>query len=221
MRKMLVLSVSLALAACGAPSDDDASGETDPPDTDTVTDTDAASVETDAPDSDSDLDDTQPPNPFSASLSTITGEEGAAFTVPNAGQSSARTGVVVLGWDSGALLDGAFFRLLRISASPTLNLRFNLPQGADADAVIYSGDHDLYPFLVNLQDTQDLGDTLVELYTTSGEPLGHASGTVRLRQDVSVNGTVYDLIGEVEATFTSGASSWLYTGLFWDQDLSD
>lgn len=147
--------------------------------------------------------------------------EGCSFeiTYPD-GSTEERTGSFVSGWNSGQLLNYNFFRQLSINdGEDSWFLRFSMVQGTDWENEVL-GEHSLYstPFL--LQWTQDMDETVVEFYSPNNDVIqGNSFGTVLLTPNVQVAGTTYDLIGEVEASFTSFGQTTSVSGVFWVQEL--
>ncbi|MGF1565578.1 MAG: hypothetical protein ACFCUH_09435 [Flavobacteriales bacterium] len=166
---------------------------------------------------------TPTPSPPSVTVahSYVNSEEGSSFTLtlPD-GSIENLSGSTIIGWDTGSLLNLNYFKQLRISSGGrTFYLRYNLVNGSTwRDEVEQT--HSLYntPFL--LQFSSDMSDTVVEWYCPSCQDInGNASGTVTLLLDVNTPLGVYDMVGEVDATFTQGWDQYHVTGKFWAQNL--
>lgn len=151
----------------------------------------------------------------------VNSPEGSSLTLtlPD-GSEETLNGSAILGWDSGALLNGNYFRMLRISGGGrTFYLRYNLLEGSDWRAEV-AQEHTLYntPFL--LQFSADMTSTVVEWYCPSCPDIeSNASGTVSLELDVNTPLGIYDMVGEVDATFTEGFQEYRVTGRFWAEQL--
>ena len=164
---------------------------------------------------------TTPTPNVTASHSYVNSPEGASLTLtlPD-GSEETLNGSVILGWDSGALLNSNYFRMLRISAGGrSFYLRYNLVNGSDWREEV-GQEHGLYntPFL--LQFSADMASTVVEWYCPSCPDIeSNASGTVSLELDVNTPLGIYDMVGEVDATFTEGFQEYRVTGRFWAEQL--
>lgn len=170
-------------------------------------------------------DESAPPTPPTPSVTVaynyVNSEEGSSFTLtlPD-GSVENLSGSTIIGWDTGSLLNLNYFKQLRISSgSRTFYLRYNLVNGSTWQEEVAQS-HSLYntPFL--LQFSSDMGETFVEWYCPSCPDIeSNASGTVSLELDVNTPLGIYDMVGEVDATFTQGWDQYHITGKFWAENL--
>jgi hypothetical protein len=152
----------------------------------------------------------------------VTSEQGSSFVVflPD-GSSQTLSGQTILGWDGGALLNGSFYRLLRIQVGSTYcYLRFSFPQGTDWENEVQQ-ERSLLEFPFELQESANMSDVVAEWYApSSNEWLGNASGTVHVLLNQDISGETYDVVGSVEATFYSSlGNSYILNGHFWKKTI--
>ena len=151
----------------------------------------------------------------------VSGPQGAnlSVTYPD-GTTESLSGSSVIGWDGGQLLNGNFWKQLRISADGnTFFLRYNMVQGTDWEAEV-AQEWGLYNFPFLLQYSADMTDTAVEWYCPSCDDFEeNASGNVELELDVNTPGGMYDVVGSIDATFTINGLQTTVEGNFWAQEL--
>ncbi|WP_306640524.1 hypothetical protein [Sanyastnella coralliicola] len=156
-----------------------------------------------------------------SSTGQVTGPEGSSFTVtyPD-GSTASLNGATVIGWDGGQLLNYNFWKQLRISVDGnTFFLRYNMVQDTDWSTEVQE-EHGLYNFPFLLEYSSDMDDTFVELYCPFCDDFDeNASGTVTLELDKPTVNGVYDVVGEIDATFTLNGQQTHIEGSFWAQEL--
>lgn len=151
----------------------------------------------------------------------VTEDEGSLFTIvqPDGTQVTV-VGENVLGWDSGNLLNGSFFHMLRVQVGDTYCfLKYSFPSGSNWQQEI-----ELYQSLIatpfELQDSGNMTSTVVEWYAPSSEEwTGNASGTAVLQLNEDLDGTIYDLYGIVDGTFNGVGGEYHVHGQFWKREI--
>jgi len=171
---------------------------------------------------DEDDDSNNAPTNQNPAYAAVFGPTGHSFQIIGGGQTQTNSGTTVIGWDGGQLLNGSYFRLLRFSGTPyNFALRMSMPASSNFSDTA-PGDHDLYEFILPLQETQNLQDIVVEFYQNNVTPAiqGNGTGTVTLERNVAFAGTTYSLIGTVEAQFFNAGTPTTVSGTFWSQELN-
>lgn len=163
-------------------------------------------------------------NSTSVSFAFITGPEGSDITLEYPDGTSENIGRDrVFGWNSGAHLNSNYFRQLRIVTDEgTLAFRMNFPSDVSPDNSVISQTHELRTTRLLLENTGNLSNVSTELYFQSSDQfdgLTNASGTVKIEQDISKDGEVYDVTGEINAIIINEQGQNVkITGNFWKQD---
>jgi hypothetical protein len=163
------------------------------------------------------------PSAVSSGLSYgfITGDQGSLFTVVQPdGSLETVVGENILGWDSGNLLNGSFFHMLRIQVGSTYcYLRYSFPSGSNWQQEVQMN-QTLNGVPFELQDSSNMTSTVVEWYApNSDEWTGNATGSVVLQLSNELDGTVYDLYGAVDGIFNSMGGQYHVYGQFWKKDI--
>lgn len=154
-------------------------------------------------------------------ISTV---EGSNFTLRHPDGTEESIGSEVLfGWINGQLLEGNYFKQLRIGTSVgTMELRMSFPGDAPLTGLI-EGVHTMRGTRLLLEQTQVLDSVQVEMYFQSSDPpfggLTNATGTVEIRLDVTALLDVYDIVGEVSADIPGVDGSYGISGFFWALDI--
>ena len=142
-------------------------------------------------------------NNSTSSFGYITGDEGSKITLEYAdGTKESIGGDRVLAWQGGQLLNGNYFRQLRIFTDVgSLDFRLSIPNGTSPDEVT-EGKHELWESRLLLQDTQSLNEVYPELFfqfSDDFDGLENASGTVNIKESITKDGENYDIAGEINA----------------------
>lgn len=157
-------------------------------------------------------------------IGVVRGEEGSELTLLRPDGSDEQIGLDVLfGWNNGQLLNGNYYKQLRIGTTlGTMDLRMSFPGDAPPDGLI-EGLHELRPNRLRLEDTGDLEERQVEIYFQNSDPpfdpLTNASGTVEIFLDVDNGISVYDIAGEVDLTLVGDGGVYTITGFFWAREI--
>ena len=154
----------------------------------------------------------------SVDLSVISGVEGTKMETNNSsGNKVSYSGNLVIGWDTAQLLNTNYAKILRLSLPDfgTLYIRFSIPSGSEFLDVAVK-EHALYGTTVLLQDTEDLEDTIVEMYTVENNTAQQFTGKLELKRAVDHLGSVIDMVG----TFEIERNGQSYTGLFWKTEVA-
>lgn len=163
-------------------------------------------------------------NPTSGGFAFITGPEGSDITLEYPDGNKENIGSDrVFGWNSGAFLNGNYFRLLRIVTDEgTLAFRMNFPSDISPDNSVISQTHELRTSRLLLESTGNLSDVSAELwfqFSDQFDGLTNAIGTVKIEQDISNDGQEYDVTGEINAEIINEQGETVkMTGNFWKQD---
>lgn len=124
------------------------------------------------------------------------------------------------GWNKGQLLNGNYFRQLRIGTEyGTMDFRISVPKDTAFQDVV-ERTHGLEPRLL-LQNTQNLSRVVAELWI-GGSTLfdEHATGTVRIEESVDLEDQNYAIVGEVDAIFYDQQNqAHKVTGHFWSKEV--
>lgn len=128
----------------------------------------------------------------------------------------------VLGWVNGQLLDGDYYKQLRIATTlGAMELRLSFPGTAPPDGLIEAV-HDLRATRLALQDTGDLESLQVEIWFSSSDPpfspFTNARGEVEIFLDVENGFAIYEIVGEVNLTLEGDGGTHSITGTFWLKD---
>lgn len=159
-------------------------------------------------------------NDASDGFARVTGPQGSSFTVTYAnGSTEEITSTAVIPWEGGQLLDGNYFRVLRFNAGDEqFWLRYSFGADVKWDEVVYR-EYALSE-AVDLEDSGDINGVVAEFYTYDDDPFeGNAQGEVELRRNVSVNGTVYAVVGLIDATWMTAEGTISMKGTLWVQEL--
>ncbi|MBD3837665.1 MAG: porin family protein [Brevundimonas sp.] len=104
------------------------------------------------------------------------------------------------------------------SHTVTLGLRYSFGADVKWDEVVYR-EYALSE-AVDLEDSGDINGVVAEFYTYDDDPFeGNAQGEVELRRNVSVNGTVYAVVGLIDATWMTAEGTISMKGTLWVQEL--
>lgn len=154
----------------------------------------------------------------------IRGDEGSDLTLRRPdGSEESIDGSVVLGWINGQLLEGNYYKQLRIGTElGTMDIRMSFPGDAPPTGLI-EGVHMLRETRLLLEDTQVLDEVQVELFFQTSDPpfdgLTNAAGTVQIFLDVDTPLATYDIAGEVDATIRGVDGEYAITGQFWARSI--
>ncbi|PKL79936.1 MAG: hypothetical protein CVV25_06565 [Ignavibacteriae bacterium HGW-Ignavibacteriae-4] len=157
----------------------------------------------------------------SSGLATsVNGDQGATGKYTKSdGTSGNATATFINGWDGGQLLNSNFYRLLRINTDiGTFNIRFNMEKGSKFSEIAV-GENSFTPYLLLLQETQNLKGHHIEGYFSSGNVFTQSkpfSGTIKIYKDKSYGGTSYSLSGEIDAQLEGTGNT--YKSYFWSKD---
>jgi hypothetical protein len=161
-----------------------------------------------------------PKTPASAAYN-FSGQEGARFSLTSSDGSTQNVlGQAILGWDSGNLLGGAYFRLLRISSEiGTFHLRVNMPNGSNFLDLAAGNALPLTDYALLLQNSAQISSPWVEFYIPNSTNLsGHAQGEVQLMRNQTFADTTYSILGNVDASFNHAGNTVRVEGYFWSVD---
>jgi len=154
----------------------------------------------------------------------VRGEEGSDLTLRHPdGDEESVDGNVIFGWTNGQLLEGNYFKQLRIGTSiGTMALRMSFPGDAPPTGLI-EGVHQLRGSRLLLEDTQVVDSVQVEIYFQSSDPpfdgLTNATGTVEISLDVNTGLDVYDIVGEIHGSISGVDGSYGINGFFWAREI--
>lgn len=158
----------------------------------------------------------------SGGYSYVSGPEGGDFTITHSdGSTENVAATAVIGWDGGMLLEGNYWRQLRLSTSVgTFFLRYNLPADYEWETEI-QGTHSLYNFPYLLEYSTDMDGMYVEVYCPTCDDFeGNASGFATVVIDAPTPSGTYDVVGEIEADFTEFGQTTTIEGVFWAEELN-
>ena len=156
----------------------------------------------------------------SGAFGFVRGEEGSSLTLRHPdGHEESIGSEVIFGWINGQLLEGNYFKQLRIGTDiGTMELKLSFPGDAPPTGLI-EGVHQLRGSRLLLQQTQVLDEVQTEVFFQSSDPpfdgLTNAMGTVEIFLDVTAGLTVYDIAGEIHATIAGADGSYGIDGFFW------
>ena len=163
-------------------------------------------------------------SPSSGGFGFISGPEGSDITLeyPD-GDKENIGGTRIFGWDSGALLEGNYWRQLRIVTDEgALTFRMNFPEEIRPEESVISQRHDLRTSRLLLENSAGIDEVSVELFFQSSDEfdgLTNADGTVRIEQNINNDGETFDVTGEINATIMNEQGLTVkITGNFWKQD---
>lgn len=154
----------------------------------------------------------------------IRGEEGSDLTLRRPDSTEEDIGFNVLfGWNNGQLLNGDYYKQLRIGTTlGTMELRMSFPGSAPPTGLI-EGVQELRPNRLRLEDTGDLEEVQVEIYFQSSDPpfagLTNARGTVEIFLDADNGISVYDIAGEMDLDIMGTDGPYQINGYFWAQEI--
>ena len=154
----------------------------------------------------------------------VMGDEGSDLTLRRPdGTEEAIDGQVILGWINGQLLEGNYFKQLRIGTDVgTIELRLSFPGDAPPTGLI-EGIHQLRGTRLLLEDTQVLDEVQAEVYFQSSdlplEGLTNAVGTVEIFLEVNTALAVYDIAGEIRADISGTDGTYGIEGFFWAREI--
>jgi hypothetical protein len=128
----------------------------------------------------------------------------------------------VLGWSNGQLLDGDYYKQLRVGTTlGAMELRLSFPGTGPPDGLIEAV-HDLRATRLFLEDTGDLESLQVEIWFSSDDspfsPLSNARGEVEIFLDVENGFSIFEVVGEVNLTLDGDGGTHNITGTFWLRD---
>lgn len=153
----------------------------------------------------------------------LSGPEGSKITLTYADGSNESVGSDrVMGWLSGQLLEGNYFRQLRIVTDiGTMDLRISVPEDVSFNDIV-DGQHELRGTRLLLEETAALDSPVAELFfgfSDDFDGLENATGTVTIEQDINHEEQTYDIVGEIDATIINldGGSVGI-SGNFWKQE---
>lgn len=154
----------------------------------------------------------------------VIGEEGSDLTLRRPdGSEEAIDGDVVLGWINGQLLEGNYFKQLRIGTDVgTMELRMSFPGDAPPTGLI-EGVHQLRGTRLLLEDTQALDDVSTEVFFQSTDlpldGLTNATGMVEIFLDANTGLGPYDIAGEIDAEIIGTDGTYAIDGFFWARNI--
>lgn len=154
----------------------------------------------------------------------VRGDEGSNFTLRRPdGSDEEIGGEVLFGWNNGQLLNGDYYKQIRIGTTiGAMALRMSFPGDAPPDGLI-EGLHELRPNRLRLENTGDLDERQVEIYFGNSDPpfdsLTNATGTVEIFLDVDSGISIYDIVGEVNLTLIGDGGTHTITGFFWAREI--
>jgi hypothetical protein len=151
----------------------------------------------------------------------ITGEQGSYFTIEGPDGAEINVwGQNVLGWDSGNLLNGSFFHMLRVQVGDTYcYLKYSFPSGTNWEQEVQEVNN-LTSTPFELQSSANMSAPVVEWYApNSTEWTGNAAGEVALLLNEDLDGTMFDLYGIVDATFNGVGGQYHVHGQFWKMEI--
>lgn len=163
-------------------------------------------------------------NSTSASFAFITGPEGSDITLEYPDGSKENIGSDrVFGWANGALLGGNYFRQLRVVTDEgTLAFRLSFPNDITPDESVVSRTHELRGSRLLLENSGNISEVTAELwfqFSDQFDGLENADGRVTIEQNISNDGQVYDVTGEINAEIVNEQGQNVkITGNFWKQD---
>lgn len=128
----------------------------------------------------------------------------------------------VIGWLGGQLLEGNYYRQLRIGTDVgTLDFRISLPQDISFNDIVVDT-HELRETRLLLEETTGLNEVVAELFfgfSDDFEGLENAGGTVTLEQDINHEDQTYDIVGEINAVIQNiDGEQVKLSGNFWKQN---
>lgn len=150
----------------------------------------------------------------------ISSVEGSNLTLRHPdGTEESIGGEVLFGWNNGQLLNGNYFKQLRIGTSiGVMELKMSFPGDTPSTGLI-EGPHTLRGTRLLLEQTQALDSVQVEVFFQSSDPpfdgLTNATGAVEMRLDVTAPLQVYDIVGEIDAEIRGVDGSYGLSGYFW------
>lgn len=154
----------------------------------------------------------------------VQSEEGSELTLRHPDGTEESIGSdVILGWINGQLLEGAYFKQLRIGTQiGTMDLKLSFPSDTSPTGLIESV-HELREVRLPLEETPNLEKVQVELFFQSSDPpfdgLTNASGTVEISLGVNTPLGVYDIAGEIDAHIAGEDGEYGITGYFWARSI--
>lgn len=163
-------------------------------------------------------------NPTSGGFGFITGPEGSDITLEYSDGTKENIGSDrVFGWANGALLGGNYFRQLRVvTEEGTLAFRLSFPNDITPDESVISKTHELRNSRLLLENSGNISEVTAELwfqFSDQFDGLENADGTVTIEQNISNDGQVYDVTGEINAEIINEQGQNVkITGNFWKQD---
>lgn len=154
----------------------------------------------------------------------IRGEEGSELTLRRPdGTEESIGGDTIFGWSNGQLLEGNYYKQLRIGTDiGTMDLRLSFPGDAPPTGLI-EGVHELRGTRLLLEDTQVIEEVQVEVFFQTSDPpfdgLTNATGTVEIYLDVNAGLGLYDIAGEIRAEISGEGGTYVLDGYFWAETI--
>lgn len=158
-----------------------------------------------------------------ADYAFLSGPEGSRITLKyDDGTEQSVGSDRVMGWLGGQLLEGNYYRQLRIvTDAGTLDFRLSIPQDESFNEIV-SNTHELRTPRMLLEETTTLNDPVAELFfgfSDNFDGLENATGSVTIEQDINHEEQTYDIVGEINATIVDmDGESVDISGNFWKQD---
>lgn len=161
------------------------------------------------------------------SFNKIKTEEGIYLELTHLGKvtkiTQEVTGSTVNGWNGGQLLDGAYYRLLRLyNDYGRVEIRVSMPKSISWASFDLEQTHPLNLTKLALESSSSISDAYFEVYfgsSTGAETFpNNATGTIKFRDDLveSSTGNKYAFAGEIDAKLSDkDGNPATLKGIFW------